>query len=118
MQMALLRFYAGRGYRITQAGIPLAEEIIEADATNAEALDWLGWMQFASGQAEAAEESFRRVLEIDPNSVSARLHLAQVIETTRPEEAIAEYRTVIDWDTSGVFRDRAFERLQALQGEN
>ncbi len=112
-QRLLAYFYADRGYRLAEAGVPAAQAWVEADKTNAEAHDLLGWMQFLAGAPDGGEPALRRAVELDPNLVSARYHLARLLavngHTTLAE---AEYRRVIDWDTTGVFRDRALKELQ------
>jgi tetratricopeptide (TPR) repeat protein len=115
IQVLRVRFYANRGYRTVEAGIPAVEDIIEADENNAEAHDLLGWMQFLSGEPGQAEKALRRALELDPDLVSARYHLARHLAAKGQSAAArAEYQRVIDWDTSGVFRERALKELQHL----
>jgi superkiller protein 3 len=115
-QLLQAKFYANWGYYMAEAGIPAAEKIIEADQTNAEAYDLLGWMQFLTGAPEGGEAALRQALELDPNLISARYHLARLLEI-KGQTALAaeEYQRVIDWDTSGIFRDRALKDLQQLK---
>ena len=114
-QMLLAQFYASRAYRLAEAGIPTVETIIKADENNAEAHDLLGWMRFLSGAPGGGEAAFRRALELDPDLVSARYHLARQLEVNdQTALAISEYRRVIDWDRSGHFRERALKDLQRL----
>ena len=115
IQLARVRFYANRGYQIVETGIPAVEEIIDSSENNAEAYDLLGWMQFLSGELDKAEITLRRAVELDPNLVSARYHLARHLEANGQSTAATEqYQHVIDWDTSGVYRDRALKDLQRL----
>ncbi|HXV41547.1 MAG TPA: tetratricopeptide repeat protein [Anaerolineae bacterium] len=118
LQFRLLQatFYANWGYRMAEAGIPAAEAIIEADKNNAEAYDLLGWMQFLTGAPEGGEAALRQALVLNPNLISARYHLARQLEAIgRHAEAVEEYQRVVDWDTSGAFRDRALQDLQRLR---
>ena len=118
-QLLMLKFYAHRNYRMSEAGIPLAETLIKADENNAEVYDLLGWMQFLSGVPEDGEEALRQALATDPDLISARYHLARLLETTgRFDLAQEEYQRVVDWDTSGVFRDQALKDLLRLAGEH
>lgn len=115
IQLARVRFHASRGYNMAESGIPAAQEIIEADENNASAYDLLGWMQFLTGETAKAEASLRRAIELDPELVSARYHLARYLETTgQSASAVAQYRRVVDWDTSGAYRDRALQDLQRI----
>lgn len=108
LRLLQVKFYATRGYRVAEAGIPAAEALVQADETNAEAHNWLGWMYLTSGRPKKAEASLRRAVELDPNLVSARYHLARLLRLSgRSAEAAAEYRRVIDWDTTNVYRQRA-----------
>lgn len=117
-QLLLVRFYANHGYRLAEAGIPAAEAIIEKDGTNAEAYDLLGWMQFQTGAAESGETALRRALELDPDLISARYHLARQLEAQGQDGlALAEYQRVIDRDTSGIFRERALKAVQRINTE-
>ena len=116
VQRVLVRFYAERGYRMAEAGIPAAEALIEAEPNDAEAYDLLGWMQFLSGALDDSEASLRRALELEPGLSSARYHLARQLESQgQRDPAVAEYRRVVDLDTSGAFRERALRDLQRLE---
>jgi hypothetical protein len=56
---------------------------------------------------------------LNPDLTSARYHLARQLEATgRVVEAAAEYQRVVDWDTSGLFRDRALKDLQRLKAKD
>jgi tetratricopeptide (TPR) repeat protein len=118
IQLLRVQFYAGRGYRLAEAGIPAAEALIEADEENAKAYDLLGWMQFLSGDSAEAEIALRKAIELDPNLISARYHLARYLDAMgKTQEAIVEYRKVIDWDTTNLYRPHAARDVQRLQEE-
>jgi tetratricopeptide (TPR) repeat protein len=111
-----VEFYANRGYRLAEAGIPAAEALIETGQDNAETHDLLGWMKFLAGDLAGAEAALRRAVELDPNLISARYHLARyLVGAGRPLDARVEYQNVIEWDTSGLFRNRAAQELQRLE---
>ena len=116
-QLLQAKFYANWGYHMAEAGIPAAEKIIEAEQTNAEAYDLLGWMQFLTGAPEGGETALRQALELDPNLISARYHLSPPIGGQRRDCLWQQKNTneLIDWDTSGIFRDRALKDLQQLK---
>lgn len=112
------QFYANWGYNMAEGGIPAAEAIIETDKNNAEAYDLLGWMQFLTGAPEGGEAALRQALALNPDLISARYHLARQLEVSgRMTEAATEYQRVVDWDTSGLFRDKALTDLQRLKTE-
>ena len=114
-QLLMLKFYAYRNYRMSEAAIPLAETLVEADENNAEVYDLLGWMRFLSSMQEDGEKALRRAIELDPDLISAHYHLARLLETTgRNVLAQEEYQWVVDRDTSGVFRDQALKDLLRL----
>lgn len=116
MRLAQARFYATRGYRLVEAGIPVAEAIVSDYEDNAEAHDLLGWMHFLTGDIGQAQRSLEKAVELEPDLISARYHLARVLAAqNQVSEAAEAYRQVIDWDTSGIFRDRALKELQGLQ---
>lgn len=117
LQFRLLqaKFFANWGYRMAEAGIPAARAITEADKDNAEAYDLLGWMQFLTGAPGSGEAALRQALALNPDLTSARYHLARQLEAMgRKTEAAEAYQRVIDWDTSGEFRERALKDLQRL----
>ncbi len=114
VQKVLAQFYADRGYRIAEAGIPAAEALIEVD-DNAEAQALLGWMQFLAGNPVEGEASLSQALSLDPELIEARYYLARLFEAQgQTELAIAEYERVVDRDTSGEYRELAFEGLRRL----
>ncbi len=113
--LAMIRFYAIRGYKLAEAGIPLAEVVIDDDPDNAVAHDLLGWMQFLDGSPDEAIITLRQAIELDPHLISARYHLARVLaQSGQLTEAKAAYQQVIDWDTRGGLRDSALRELQQL----
>lgn len=114
-QKLLVQFYAGRSYRLEEAGIPAAEALVEVDEADAEAHALLGWMQFLAGNPAAGETSLRQALELNPDLISARFYLARLLEVQGQAEAAAsEYRRVIDWDNSGEYRQLALAGMQRL----
>lgn len=118
IQRLRVEFYANRGYRLAEVGIPAAEALIEVDEEDAAAHDLLGWMLFLEGDLAGAEAALRQAVELDPDLISARYHLARYLAGAgRPLDARAEYQNVIDWDTSGLFRNRAAQELQRLERE-
>jgi tetratricopeptide (TPR) repeat protein len=121
LEMRLLRvlFYAQRGYRVIEAGIPAGESLVEDDATNAEAHDWLGWMYLLAGESVKAEEAFRQALALDPGLVSARYHLARYLMLDQQKTQAAEaFQLVVDSDISGKYRKLALQALAELESGN
>lgn len=114
-RLLLARFYLSQNYRLNEAGIPLLKELIELDQNNAQAYELLGPVQFFAGAPDGGEAALRRTLELNPNSISARYYLARLYENNRQfSSARVEYQRVIDWDTSGAYRDKALKDLQRL----
>lgn len=115
-QRLLLRFYVNRNYLMREAGIPLAEELLEANAEDAEVYDLLGWLQFLSGAPDGGEPALKKAIALDPTLVSAHYHLGRYWESTG-QSALAEtaYQRVIDWDVSNHFRNQALKDLRRLQ---
>lgn len=116
-RLLLLKFYANRTYLLTEAGIPLAEQMIEAGQAGAEVYDLLGWMSFLAGEADGGLSALQQALDLDPQLVSARYHLGRYYEANgQPALARVEYQRVIDWDTGGFLRDQAYSGLKRLAG--
>jgi tetratricopeptide (TPR) repeat protein len=106
-QTLLTAFYVERGYRVLEKGLSEAEKLVEMSPDSAGAYDLLGWARLQSNDLPGAEEALRRALELDPDNISARFHLGQVLQAqNRLDEAQAEFTRVADQDTSGLFRDR------------
>jgi len=117
-QLILAEFYASRGYRLIEAGIPTVEAIIETDEQNAAAHDLLGWMQFLAGAGDQGQAALRHALELESELVSAHYHYARFLEADgQQDQARAEYEWVIERDTGGVFRPQAWQGLQRLSEE-
>jgi tetratricopeptide (TPR) repeat protein len=110
-----VKFYAGRGYRVAEMGIPAAKALLEDSPGNAEAHDWLGWMYFLTGQTTEAESEFRQAIELAPELVQARYHLARLLEPSAPEETLDQYRQVVDLDLTEEYRALALKKLQQLE---
>jgi tetratricopeptide (TPR) repeat protein len=72
----------------------VVDKALELDPLLAEAHEALGSVQAREAQWEQSEKSFRRALELDPNSSSTRLHYAHnlLLPLGRIEEAIAQSR--------------------------
>ena len=55
------------------------------------------------GSYEKAETTFKRVIEIDPNNIDARLFLGQTYQDTEKHDAaIEQYRTALELDTNNL----------------
>jgi len=112
-QEVLTAFYIEHGYRVADLGLTEAERLAEIAPESARAHDLLGWARFQTGDFLGAETALRRAIALDPTAVAPRYHLGRLLEAlSRDGEARAEFTRVIDWDTSGVYRDRL------LGGEN
>lgn len=113
---ALVRFYMNRTYNLS-AGIRLAEQLVANQPDDAELQDALGWLRFLSGAPDGGRAALQEAIRLDPTLVSARYHLARYYEVNRQSAAArTEYQRVIDWDTSGLFRDQAYVGLGRLEG--
>ncbi len=79
---------ASQALTAAQRAVKLLEANTNSRAELTTALDALGQSQSASGQFDAAEATFRRLLGLQANAPSARLGLAEVLlSTDRAEEA-------------------------------
>lgn len=114
-QLMVARFYAQHNYRVAEAGLPLVEAVIAAEPTNASAYELLGRMQFIIGQLAEAEATFRQALELNPELITARYHLARTLTANgKLMDARTEYQKVIDWDRATGLREQAQRDLQRL----
>ncbi len=107
-----VEFYVLRGYRVAEAGLPAAEQLLELTPDDARALDLRGWAKFQTGDVGGAETDVRRAVTLAPDDVVARFHLGRILLALhRDADARAEFIHVVDWDTTGVYRPRAEEWL-------
>jgi len=107
-----VEFYVLRGYRVADAGLPAAEQLLELTPDDPRALDLRGWAKFQTGDVGGAEADVRRAVTLAPDDVAARFHLGRILLALhRDAEARAEFIHVVDWDTTGVYRPRAEEWL-------
>src|SRR5215831_14461366 len=72
----------------------VVDKAVQLDPLLAEAQEALGSVQARDAQWEQSEKSFRRALELDPNSSSTRIHFAHnlLLPLGRIEEAVAQNR--------------------------
>lgn len=106
-QEFLTAFYVERSYRVVEVGLMEAERLVVLDPTSARAYDLLGWARFQTGDLPGAEVALRQALELDPASIAPHYHLGRLLEVLRRDvEAQEEFTRVIDWDHSGVYRER------------
>jgi tetratricopeptide (TPR) repeat protein len=118
-QKLLVEFYADRGYRVAEAGLPAAQALLEADEEDAETHALLGRMQFLAGNVIEGETALRLALELTPDLISARYHLARLLEAQgQAVLARQEYQRVVDWDRSGQYRQLALDGIQRLSGQS
>lgn len=111
----LAYFYLNHSYDVTDKGMPLVETLAKANPTQAEYHLMLGQMHFRVGQYDQAEALLEKAVELAPNRVEARYHLALILSIKgQTKDAALEYQRVVDWDTSSGLRERARVALQKL----
>lgn len=90
----------GRGLKLHQQGQLLEaskayREVLVHDPNNKWAFYNLGLIDQQSGRNSSAEANYRQALELDANFAAALFNLAIVLTKTKPEEAVALYRRLI-----------------------
>ena len=76
---------------------PLAEAAASVARTNATAQRLYAYVLLLQGDYAGAETQYRRVVELQPADIDARITLAQCLTMiVRPEEAVAELRIALD----------------------
>jgi len=92
--------------------VPPLEEYARIDAADPEAHDSLGAGYLKAGRHAQAEASLRRALELNPDSLSATMHLADCLDQTGDEaRAGALYREVWERVQEGPWAKKAREWL-------
>lgn len=111
----LAYFYLNYNYELVDKGMPLVETLAKANPTQAEYPLILGQMYVRVGQYDQAQALLQKAVELAPNHVEARYHLALILSIKgQTKDAALEYQHVVDWDTSTGLRERARVALQKL----
>ncbi|MEJ2503598.1 MAG: tetratricopeptide repeat protein [Gemmatimonadota bacterium] len=76
-----------------------ARRMAEQDSTLYRTYDYIGWAQVGLDSLEQAAEAFTRALEIEPGYTLSRFRLGHTLRLLgRPEDAIQEFRYILDSD--------------------
>jgi tetratricopeptide (TPR) repeat protein len=103
---------------LTQGRYPEAiaayQAILKRDARNVDAMTHLGLIVAVGGHADAALETFRKALEIDPNYAPAYLYQGQVLYETKQDwaGAVRAWERFLALSPTGEDRDRVAGLLQ------
>jgi chemotaxis protein methyltransferase WspC len=89
--LAMTRELANRG-DLAQA-LSAAETILATESPELELLELLGSLQLALNRLDAARDSFRKVIYLDPNHAEALLHLSIISQRLGDEDQAARYRS-------------------------
>jgi Flp pilus assembly protein TadD len=114
-RLLLVQFYVDEEYKIAEAGLPLAEELVADMPGSAEAHDALAWAYFLTGDAERAQAELDRAVALDATLGRAYAHLGVLMEQQgRPSQALWYYLHASELEPEGPFgalARRAIERL-------
>ncbi|GAB4536805.1 MAG: hypothetical protein Kow0063_22770 [Anaerolineae bacterium] len=112
---ALVHFYAGHAFQISQKGLPAAQAAIALTPQDPQAYDMLGWMYLLAGDPQQAQVHLESALSLDPELASAHYHLGILRKVMGQEEA-ARYALMraIDLDTDGFYREQAQKALSEI----
>lgn len=89
--LAMTRELANRG-DLAQA-LSAAEMLLAKESPELELLELLGSLQLALNRLEAARDSFRKVIYLDPNHAEALLQLSIISQRLGDEDQAARYRS-------------------------
>ncbi len=114
-RLLLVQFYVDEEYRVEEAGLPLALELVADYPDSAEAHDALAWAYFLLGDLERAQAELDIAMTLNPNLGRAFVHMAQLMEVHgRLSEALWYYLRAQEMDPDGpvgALARRAIERL-------
>ncbi len=114
--LALVRFYAGHAFRVSDRGLAAALAAADLAPDNAEVHDLLGWMYFLAGDSELARLHLENALRLDPASASATYHLGLLHNALGEKEAARlAFMRAVDLDTEGFYRDRSQTALREMK---
>lgn len=92
------------------------DDLLIADPDNVVALFYKALIQSAQGDLGGAERLYKRIIEITPGHIGARASLAFLYEqSNREEEAIKEYRYIVQNGGTGTVVDGAEKRIPVLE---
>ncbi|UCC65332.1 MAG: tetratricopeptide repeat protein [Anaerolineae bacterium] len=111
-RLLLAHFYVDHLIKVRSRGLPAAQGAAQLNPDDAEAFDVLGWAYYLVGSLDEAERALSRAVALDPESASARYHLA-VVQRQRGQLAEATYQfwRAIDLDRTGHYRSQAMRAL-------
>ena len=101
-------------FRRPADALKVAEWVVGQDPQSHDGHYYRGVAQMLDGQREAGVESFRRAVELQDHSVRSHIALARALaEIDHVEEAMAEYRRVMELDPSNVEANQQLRQHQA-----
>jgi len=87
---------------------PMIDKALELDDQLGEAYTTLGWVQAASDDPAAAEVTFKRALELNPNYATAHHRYGRMLrDYGRKEEGLAQYKKALELDPRSVILNYA-----------
>jgi tetratricopeptide (TPR) repeat protein len=96
---------------VEEMGLPAAQKAIDLEESNALSRDTLGWVYLNLNKPEEARRAFEKALELDPELVSAYLHLGILeLQQSHSDAALADLKRVLALDADGP----AGQQAQAL----
>jgi tetratricopeptide (TPR) repeat protein len=87
-----------KNYMALKRFVPAIENALEAvrlDSSKVEYRELLAQVYIYSVQFQKAAETYRGILAIDPNNITALFSLAQILERTRPTESLDLYERIM-----------------------
>lgn len=87
----LALFCAQNNANIRAVGIPAAERAVALGKNDAASLDLLGWLFFLDKRYMESETRLKQALDVDPQNVSAHLHMAMLYLQTGKREAAYDH---------------------------
>ena len=114
-RIVLAQFYVDDNYRVLDAGLPFAQQLVLDAPDSAEAHDALGWAYFLLGGLDRAAEQLARALTLDPTLARIHLHRGALLEAQgNSADAINEYHRAAELDPDGAFGTLAIRALERL----
>ncbi|HEC24119.1 MAG TPA: tetratricopeptide repeat protein [Chloroflexi bacterium] len=114
-KILLAQFYVDEEYRVEEAGLPLAEELVAELPESAAAHEVLGWAYFLTGDVTAARRELEQALSLNPELARAHAHMGILLEEQgQIGAALEHYTTASELEPDGPFGELARRALDRI----
>ena len=101
-----------------QDAIPLLQKVVDADPTNADAFNYLGYSHRKLGKFDAALAYYGKAIEIEPDYAAVRQYLGEAyVQLGKTDDAKAQLAKIKDICGTGCDEYKTLEKLISANGK-